>query len=306
MTTLIVGENHYGCKQRLGDVLDGTQNTTVDISELDNLDTLSDKLNGGSLFGEEVVVVVRYLDEVKGLQASFLKLIENLPETAELIIYLPGVKPSSALAKKLADVANANFVESRLSEIELVKWVVNEAKNRGATINTSAARELIEWSGESQTMLSNEIDKLVAFNKQISKPTIHEVATPAPSSTIFQMLDAMMQGDSGRAIKHLNDLKAQQYDSGYVMGMISWQANAMNVAMIARNSKTNTNVAKDSGISPFVLRKATNIIKKLSKTDLIGLNEYILDADYKLKNVLVDEEHLILNLINRVAFIQSS
>jgi len=304
MITLVVGENEFGCKARLGVLLKGKQHKTYDLSEAESLEELSQDIRGESLFGENNTILIRYLDAAKSLQDSFLGLLGDVPEATELIIYLVGVKPSSPLSKKLIDSSQKEFEENLLAPNKLLSWVQAIVKKRGGIISSADARKLVEWSGEEQLTLSNEINKLITYHKKITDENIKNVAVPSPRTTIFQMLDAMLSGNISSAIERLNDLKAQQYDSDYIMGMICWQANAMNVAMASRSGSGN--IIKDSGISPFVIQKAGSVISNMNRTELLKLNEYIIDADMKMKNAPVNREQLILQLINRIAFIRSS
>ena len=94
------------------------------------------------------------------------------------------------------------------------------------------------------------------------------------------MLDAMITGQVERALSFYNSLIAGQFDAGYIMSMIAWQAQALAVAVGGRGESPEA--IKETGISPYVLSKARQATQKLSKAQLIKINEAIIEADIQL------------------------
>ncbi len=70
------------------------------------------------------------------------------------------------------------------------------------------AKYLVMRVGANQQTLSNELAKLLSYDKAITRQTIDLLTEQTPQSTIFELLDAAFAGNSKKAM----ELYAEQRD----------------------------------------------------------------------------------------------
>jgi DNA polymerase III delta subunit len=145
------------------------------------------------------MVVLRTPGANKRFVENAERLIRELPETTDVIIYEPKFDRRSAYYKLLKKVTD--FREfGELDRNGLARWLASEAKSRGGNLNTSDAAFLVDRVGANQQSLSNELDKLLLYDAKISRDNIELLTEANPQSTIFELLDAAFAGDSKKAM----------------------------------------------------------------------------------------------------------
>lgn len=299
MVIVVGGSNLYGCDMRLKTLISGAEFTGIILSEEGGISRLEESVQGASLFSTQDTVVARDFGELnKADQEKVISVAANTPDSTSLVIYAPKTNKNSL--KPLTKVANETYMEDELKPFELAEWVINETKLQGGDISKADARKLVDFVGNDQMLLSNEIKKLTSNTKQITTDLIEELATKTPQTTIFQMLDAMTSGNTKRALDSYEELLAQKLDPHYIMSMICWQANIMTIAYGAKGKNLDS-VAKETGVSAFVLKKTAPIVRRLNKSAVMMLNDSILSIDSKLKSAPIDAERSVEQLIVRLS-----
>lgn len=301
MITLICGDNLYKCEEALnGLVADSKDVVWIDLTESESFSKLAQAVQSDSLFTQNELVVARYGEEVTDIVERLNTILLTVSNSADLVLYFPNLKKLDAGKLKLQV---GKFMENSTLDTEaLISWIVDKAKSSEVELNRSVARFMIDWVGNDQMVLAKELEKLLLLGKPIQESTVREVAIPSPQTTIFQMLDAMISGQTKKALDYYNSLISGQFDAGYVMGMISWQAHALAVAVGGRGESQE--LINQTGISPYVLSKARQATQKLTKTQLIKINEAIVDMDKQLKTREIDETRAVGQLIRRISSAQ--
>lgn len=304
MITLVCGDNLYTAEALLKSLMtshDG-EVVQVDLSEEEGFEKLTNATRGASLFTDNDFVVARHGEEVSDIVERLGKILPHVSDSTNLVLYFPNLKKLDAGKLKLQ--IDKTYDNQLLDVQALVDWLVSTTKERGKELDRVSARFMVDWIGNDQMTLSNELEKLLLLGKPIQESTIREATTPSVQTTIFQMLDAMISGLEDRALSLYNSLISGQFDAGYVMSMIAWQAQALAVAVGGRGESTE--VIKATGISPYVLSKAKQATQKLSKAQLIKINEAIIETDKQLKTREVDETRLVEQLITKISYGQAT
>ncbi|MGQ9731707.1 MAG: DNA polymerase III subunit delta [Candidatus Zipacnadales bacterium] len=202
------------------------------------------ELTAGSLIAGKRVLLVRNIQALKTQDQTFLATaLTDLPaETAVVLTYIwtrrpakGGLPVNDALGKVVkAHGQHAQFVTPR--ERDLVQWVIGEAKRLGKRLDPQAAGLLVEMAGRDHGALASEIEKLslyVGNGKTISIPDVQAVAVRSAESTSFELVDAIAEGNTARALTILPTLvPAHNATSAAIplLGMIArnlrllWQA----------------------------------------------------------------------------------
>lgn len=212
--------------------------------------------------------------------------IENMPSYTCLIFVEQEVDKRIKLVnavKKKGLVVEFNYQKPA----DLVKWVVKVFKSYKKTIDNIAASYIVENSEYSMAELLNEIDKIVNFiddKQQISLEEVQSVCTKTIKSRIFDLTDAVAEGNISKALMLLNDMASLKEPMQKIMYMIVRQIRMVYRVKLLKEQGIREDVAaKQMGLTPFVASK----VLRLSKYMEIGILEramyYSLELDESIK-----------------------
>ncbi len=186
------------------------------------------------------------------------------------------------------------FIE--LDEQGLARWVVDYVKKMKGNISMTDARYLVHRAGPDQRKLSNEVDKLLTYNAVISKDSIDVLTVLTPSSTIFDLLDAALHGDQGKAVAMYDEQRLQKVEPQAILALLSWQLTIIAIVKTAGEKSPET-IAKEAKLNPFVVRKTIALSRSLSVKDIKSIVTRTLELDIRLKSASIDPDEAMKNLL---------
>ncbi len=238
------------------------------------------------------LVVISDLSLNKDASEKLDLLLERAGDTTDLIITETNPDKRTTYYKLLKK--QAGFTEyNELDENGLVNWLVKEAEGRGAKLSRGDAGFLVGRVGLNQLKLSNELDKLLQFNPVITRQAISDLIDETPSSTIFNLIDAVFAGDLSRALAMYDDQRQQRVDPQAIHGMMVWQMHAVAIAVSAPKGTPAAQIAKDAGLSPFVVQKSQRIASKMGAVKVREFTKLLRDIDYKGKHQTFDYDEAL-------------
>ncbi len=176
---------------------------------------LGETIDALPMMSPHTMIVVNDYDIFKapeGERNLMVQLLEDLPDYC-CLVFLYDTLPykSDARMKKLAGAikAHGQVVEfSRQSQTDLMDWVRRRFRALDHDIDPSDAQYLIFLCGDLMNGLITEIEKIGAYAKerQVRRSDIDAVAIPVIDAVVFQMTDALTQGNTDKAFSVLNDL----------------------------------------------------------------------------------------------------
>jgi DNA polymerase-3 subunit delta len=269
----------------------------LDASELE-LGALLDAVQSLPFLSPRRMIVLGEPSVNKSIAEKFEQVIDNVNETTDLIISEPKPDKRSVyykLLKKKTELREFNQLDGR----ELAQWLAGEARARGGSLSTSDAQYLVERVGIGQLMLSNELDKLLAYDPAIKRASIDLLTEPAPQSKIFDLLDAAFAGNHKRAMQLYHDQRAQRVEPQQILALLIWQLHILALVKAAGN-KSSQQIASEARISPYTAGKTQNIARRLSMAEVKKLVADALDLDVRLKSEAVDADaalqHFLLSI----------
>jgi DNA polymerase-3 subunit delta len=183
--------------------------------------------------------------------------------------------------------------------------VTQEAKQRGKRLDEPAAELLVQLTGRDHGRLSSELNKVSAYvgkAERISADDVSAVAVRSAEATSFQLVDAIAEGDTAKALAMLPDLVPAHNAAGaaiMLLGMVArnlrllWQASYLgrNRAPVDRGRPPESlaellpvqqNVVEATR-SDFVARKLAGHARNFTDTQAALSLERVLYADQALK-----------------------
>lgn len=233
----------------------------------------------------------------------------------QLLDYLPNLAPTTELVfiehKKLAaNNAVLKFAEKHKkgaqvklfaapADDKLTDWVIDHVENKGGTIEFSAANDLALFVGADLHALDNEIEKLIVYKNgaQIRRDDVRTMVAPAQEQSIFDLVDALGQRKTQKALELLHDHLRHNANEFYLLTMITRQYRIMlQVRDLATRGMQNDTIQKQLGLHPFVTRKMSEQARNYSVAQLEGIMSKLLDTDVSLKTSKL-EPTLALDLL---------
>lgn len=225
-------------------------------------------------------------------------LLEELPDSTELVLVEPAFDKRSSLYKLLHKTTDWREF-APLDGPALARWLLDAAKQRGASLSSGDARYLVERVGQNQQLLSSELDKLCVYDPAISRQTIDLLTEATPQSTIFQLIEAAFAGNVQRALGLYDEQRRLKVEPQAIVAMFAWQLHLLALVKAA-GQRAPRDIAADAKLSPFVVDKSLRLSRQLSLTQLRQLIDRLLTLDRRSKREALDLDdalkHYVLEL----------
>lgn len=265
-----------------------------------DLKTVRDELLTVSMFAPRRAVVVEDADEFVTANRSGLEDYFDRPAKSSLLVLAVKTwQKTTRLAKRLPQVGLA--VEcSELSGVALQRWIAGEVAARG---NVQIAREavslMIELAGTSLGLLSQEVDKLVAYVGERNRITVEDVRALVGgwrAETTWQMLDAVRDGRPGAALTALDKLLTAGEKPPKLLGGVNYvfRKFAVGTELARGGSVPLRGALKQAGVFDRDLDAAASYLRRIGRPQAERLLSLLAQADSHIKGGSRLPERLLL------------
>jgi DNA polymerase III delta subunit len=288
----ITGENAYARSSELRKRVSAFTKAEGDLA-LERLDgeevdfaRISEALTSLPFLANKKMVVLNSPSKSKEFVDKAEALLENLPDTTDFVLYEPKFDKRSSLYKLLKK--KTDFKEFGAPDVPLLaRWVVEQAREKGAQISTGEARYLVERVGANQQLLAGEVEKLSLLGGTIDRERILSLTQATSQSTIFQLLDAAMSGKVDQALHLYDEQRAMKVEPQQILAMFTWQLYA--VALVATGSPRSADqIAREAKMSPYVVGKTQALVRGMSASRLMQIIDDLLSIDLRGKREALD------------------
>ena len=301
MVVLLTGNNAYAIKRRLDGLVKKfiAKHGELALERLDAEEIEAQQIIEAAqslpFLSAKKLLILRGLSANKLAAEKIEQIISSTDEATDLIIHDPAPDKRSSYYKFLKQ--QPGFEEHNpAAPNELPGWLIKEAKARGGQLSPADARYLVERIGPNQLMLSNELDKLLIYEPNISHQSIDLLTDETPQSKVFDLLDAAFAGQKAKALKLYEQQRLLKVEPQMILAMIGWQLQVLAVLKTAEALEPGK-IAADSGLNPYVLRKAAPLARRLSLEQVKDLVGQALEMDYKNKIGKLDLDEALKNYL---------
>lgn len=279
-------------------VLNGEE---VGIRELiNNIETLP-------FMDEKKIVIVENLEIFKGKRKNFsesdekylIQALENIPETTVLIFMLD-TDPDKRKSLFKTIKKNGNIIDvNKISDIDLFQWVRNKFAQHSVKIENSQIMYFIDVKGYRDKNsdlrlndLENEIEKIAMFlgrDSVVTNEAIDEMTMKKSENDLFRFIDSIVKKDANSAILIFEDMVN---DGESILGIYAMLGREFKILLQMKSIKKKgikpEQAAKLLNIHPFTAKKAYRQSDSIEEGVVKSVVKYISDADYRIKNGLID------------------
>lgn len=259
---------------------------------------LPDLLMGATLFAPARLVIIKNLGANKSMHEALTEALGKASDDNTIVISDGALDKRTKLYKFLK--TKSSFKEfPALSENQLVKWIQEEAKRLDGSISPSDARFLAERTGHNQWRLYHEIAKLASHNQTITKAIIEELVEPTPEGTAFELLDAALAGQPDGVRRLIANLRTEE-DPYKLFGLLGSQVYAL-AAVATAGTRQPDQIAKETGLHPFVVRKTQSVAKRLGQARVAQIATDVALCDAQMKSTGADPWDLLQLCLLKIA-----
>jgi DNA polymerase-3 subunit delta len=177
----------------------------------------------------------------------------------------------------------------------LRQWLIDWSQCRHkARLDSQAADLLIELVGPEIGMLDQDLAKLALFvepDDTITEEMVRDIVGGWRAKTVWELVDAAVDGDAAEALRQFDHLLQSGEHPLAVLGQISWSLRRFAAAtrvyeeMEQKGRADIQQALVEAGFPkwPNALDKAQRQLKQLSRQRAGKLNEWLLEADLRLK-----------------------
>jgi DNA polymerase III subunit delta len=306
VTLFFYGDNGYAIREQVRQMVSAYLKKTGSDLGLERIDgsaiaaqELAARLEAAPFLATSRLVIVNQVATNKQVSPHLSKIIGKVPATTVAVFVEGTVDQRTSAFKALGEVDKVVKFDP-ISGGKLRSWVATEVTKLGGSIDTKGVSRLIELGGEDQWRLSNEIAKLVNYDKNVTAETIDKLVVPSPESSIFDLVDAMTAGKGSAAINVYRLLLSQKQTAMYVLSMVQWQLRMLVVAKAARGKRT-SEVAKAFGMKEYALQKAIEKSARMPEERIHRAFAAAADCEFDIKTGRVKPELAVELLIHHVA-----
>jgi DNA polymerase-3 subunit delta len=305
MITTLAGSNAYLLQRELNTLIATfvAEHTDMGLEKFDGeeLDPkrLPSVIQSLPFLASKRMVVLRAPSAQKPLAEQLEKMLGDVPESTDLVIVEPSLDKRTSYYKALHKKTDFKSFDA-LDERALANWLVGEAKAKGASLKSADANFLVQRVGVNQSLLANELSKLISYNPAVTRDTITEMTDPLPQSSVFDLLDAAFAGNTRKVLALYHEQRQQKVEPLAMMGMIAWQLHILAVVKAAGN-RNPADIASAAKLSPYVVRKSAGVAGKLSGAQLKDLIRRAFELDVRLKSQPIDADDAMQEFLISVA-----
>jgi len=303
-------------KKEIGDQTALAANTTVFEGQQVTVDQLSTVCGAMPFLAEKRLVLVHGLlarfeaksksgrrkTGVSNRQDEYRSLGEYLgkiPDSTVLVLIDGKIKGKNPLLGELSAKARVKSFPLLRGD-RLRQWVQRRVGEKGGSMSPQAVELLTRFVGGNLWTMANEIDKLVLFalGRRIEEEDVRLVVSYAQETSVFALVDAILEFRGGVAEQLLQQLLQQGASPAYLLVMLARQAGLIvRVKELSSQKKSEVEIQDRLALaSEYTLRKTLEQAGRYSLARLKEVYHKLLEADLSIKTGKYDAE-LALNIL---------
>ena len=253
------------------------------------------------------LVVVRDLPALMGRAEAderLLAWLPSVPDTTILLFYCTG-KPDGrkklyTAVKKMGGVVTF----SPLRGAELTHFVTDAFRKAGKECDARTADHLIFTVGDDAGLLQNEVQKLAACagdNPSISSADVTALATPSTECTVYQMVDAVVAGQKGRALTLLRNQLLSGTEQMKILNSLLRQYRLLQHIKIMQYEKRGGDFSRSSlGVQPFAVDQYVRQASGYTGGQVKKAVQICFETEYAIKSGRIQQEGAVESVVLRL------
>ena len=188
-------------------------------------------------------------------------------------------------------------------ENTLKRWVGTTLAKEGKQIRESVVELFLNKTGTDMENIHSELEKLICYcidKTEITADDVNEICTTRVSNHIFDMTEAIAEGNTTKALNLYYDLLALKEPPMRILFLIARQYNILlQVKNMKNKGYDNKAIASKVSLPPFVINKYISQAARFKTSQLVSAVNACVQAEEDIKtgklNDMMSVEIIILN-----------
>lgn len=275
---------------------EGMEELNESVMEAPATDALIAAAETLPFLADKRLVIVREHPALARSEADerLLSYLANVADSCVLIFVARGKADARKKLYKAIAKHGKVVTFSALTENELNNWIVRKFGSLGKQCAPATASLLAFTVGADTALLTGEIEKLAALcgdRSGVTDDDVREVATRSIECTVFQMVDAVVGGQEGRAFGLMRDMLTAGQDRIGILAMLLRQYRMIqHVKIMQYEKKPQSQICENLGVKGFQAEQYTRQARLMSGAEVRDAVEICLNTEYQIKSGKMNQE----------------
>ena len=251
--------------------------------------------------------LIESCEQVSFFAQNRLVVVSNLANVSEadkkkLTSYVAQINPMCTLVfvdnlqKGTFDFLKIEKVNLVLNELELKDFAIKTFKQRGKTISSQTATELVACCNKDVNKLNLEIEKLCAYLGERQEVVTEDIKLLVPQSeevVVFELTTALGQKNASKSLSILYKLMGTVEQNNKLFALMSTTFQRMFFST-ASKGLTNSQIAQKFNVKEFAISKAKDLAKNFTIGALKDIVYQFCEVEFMIKNGLMAQENALV------------
>ena len=205
----------------------------------------------------------------------------------------PRYPAPAALVKAVTDIGGEVHLCEAPAVAKFPAWTIEQGAELGLEITPDAAQALVERVGTDenrnvrQRRLMRELEKLAIYapeSGRVDRETVEEATMSDVEARVYELADAVIEGDNGRALVLAEDLRDRGAEMMHIVfGMLRQLRQAQVVAAMLEAGASTKDIAARLGVPVWRVRPIAATAQRADSARLKRALEGLAELDYAVR-----------------------
>lgn len=268
----------------------------LDMNELISLaDTMP-------FFSERRLILIEDSGFFKTSSEALAEYLPTMPDTTCIVFVEEAVDKRNKLYKKVKDLGHIAEMK-RQDSAQLARWAATILAQNGRKITPSTMNLFLERVGDDMENIRMELEKLVCYTMGrdvITKEDVDAVGTVHVTSRVFDMVAAIVAGNTKKAMDLYEDLLTLKEPPMRILFLIARQFNQLlQIKELTAAGKDKGAMASALKVPPFAVGKLTAQARAFTRDQILSWVTLCVETEEAVKTGRLSDRLAVELLIAR-------
>lgn len=253
-------------------------------------------------FAEKRLIMIEDCGLFKAASEEMAEAVKNAPDTTVFLFVESEVDKRNRLYKAVNDVGYVCEMKTQ-KETDLMSWCAKQFGAAGKKITQNDMTYFLNRVGTDMNNIYNESCKLIAYIGSadiIDREAIDAVIEPQPEDRVFDMINAMSEGNVDTVMKLYADLVELKEPPLKILALLGRQfAQLYAVNNMKSDGASNQEIAARLGIRPYFIGRYVAGASHYGAAELRRAMEDCVRADNDIKTGRIEDKYAVELLVIR-------